>query len=216
MQIASTASIDELLMVALKESDARARATLAEAPWANPDSRNVSLIAGEWHQRRMRLFRDREALARAARADADAARSRLTFTDRLLGSIGKRTAAVHNVDLAEAAAIAAEIGRDGGDKFRMELRRLDRDSAAPVRRREAERSAWFDRLEVRRAQQELHGNELVRQAVTTAPRLVAWAAQDLSKVCTELLRRENTIKVRDDDRDSVSPSLRLPKFGPGV
>ena len=176
---------------ALAASDRRAAHILAGGPWSDPATRDVGTIAGDMHAERMVLVAVRDARAQAARAEANVARGRIGFLDRLVSALGIRTAAVRDADEADIRAFQAEADRDGGQNLREVLGRLDGHARTTARGREAERSVWSQRPEVAAARRELHGNDLVRVAAASGDmRIAHLAVVDLTAARELLLRYE--------------------------
>ena len=180
-----------MLAAALAASDERAVQVLAGGPWPDPRTRSAGLIASDLHDDRMNASRGADLRAQAARAEADAARGRIGILDRLVGIFGVRTAAVRDLEKAEARAVQAKAACDGGRELRGDLARLNARARAVARGREAEREDWSHRPEVVAARREMEGNAMVRAAIAAGDfRIVSLAAVDLAAAREALLRRE--------------------------
>ena len=205
-----------LLAAALTASDDRAAQVLAEEPWRDPRMRSARLIAGDMHEARMAVSYGTDLRAQVARAEADAAQGRVGFLDRLAGFLGVRTAAVRDVDEAEARAAQAEAACDGGRELREDLAQIDGCARGVARGREAERETWSRRPEVAAARREMRGNDLVRAAVAADDfRIGHLAVADLPAAREAVLRREaerlTEIQRQQHDRRTVvtAPAMRL-------
>lgn len=200
---------------ALAASDARAARVLAQAPWSDPATRDATSLAGDMHEARMTLAAERDARAQAARAAAQAARSRIGFLDRLAGTFGVRTAAVQDADVLDTLAIHAECARDGGRELHDELSGFEGQAKRIIRGREAERSAWSQRPDVVAARREHHGNDLVRAAAASGDtRIAHLAAADLPAARREMLRREaEQIRLTQETLRTEKPTRSEPTPG---
>lgn len=182
---------DGMISAALAASDERAERVLAAGPWPDPRTRSAALIAGDLHEDRVNLSRRTDLRAAIARAEADAARGKVGFLDRLAGFLGVRTAAVRDLDEAEARAARAAADCDTGPELREDLARLDARARAVAREREAERTAWTTRPDVVTARREADGNDLVRAAIAAGDfRLASLAVANLPAAREGVLRRE--------------------------
>lgn len=199
---------DRMFLDAMAASDARAAAVLAGEPWQDARARDATLIAVDMHEDRMAVVRAADFRADAAQTEAEAAGRRVGFLDRLAARLGVRTAAVRDVDEAQARAAQAEAARPCGHELRKELARFDSHARVVVRGREAERSTWSRKPDVVAAHLVLHGNDLVRAAIAGGDRGVGHlAAADLKAARKEVLSRESE-KIRlqhaVERRDEVS------------
>ena len=188
-----------MLAAALAASDECAARVLAGGPWPDPRTRSAGLIAGDLHEARMTTSREADLRAQAARAKADAARGRVGFLDKLAGVFGVRTAAVRDLDEAEAHTVQAEAACDGGRELREDLAQLDGQARGVARAREAEREEWTRRPEVVAARREMDGNAMVRAASAAGDfRLASLATVDLAAVREVVLRRKEEKARREE------------------
>ena len=187
------------LDAALAASDERAACVLAGGPWPDPRTRSAKLLAIDLHEARVNSSREADRRAEAARAEAEAARKRVGFLDRLAGLLGVRTVAVRDLEEAEICVVQAEAACDGGRELRAELSQLDGQARGVARAREAERTAWTTRPDVVAARREADGNDLVRAVIAAGDfRIASLAAADIPAARKTMLRREAERLARED------------------
>lgn len=180
------------LASAMAKSRERITAVCAREPWRDPASRTVREVSHSSKDAIDDAVRQASAAAEQAEVQRRQAAKRIGVLDRLAKVIGRDTSAI----LAERTAAAdAERLRFEADRLAYSHgRRLDQaDTDAPgtVRRREDERARWLESREVVAALREVHGNDLVVNAIEAGvPGVQALAARDLDTAREMLLRHE--------------------------
>ena len=194
---AALAPPGQRLRAALADSDRRARLVLGAGPWKDPATRDPHRLAADYDARTDARDRRLDAAAAAAMEKAGAAAARVGWVDRMADRLGIATNASKQAREAVEAATAAEAARLFRSNLEAEYRRNRERAQVTARARQAEHDAWSGRSDVVRARRDMHGNELLRDALRRRdPDATALALRDPDAARELVLRRAQQDEIR--------------------